>query len=503
MSRLRYAFPLTSGRLKPRLVTPENKKWWTLAAVSVGLFMIMLDATVVNVALPTIRDSLHMRLASLEWVVAGYALTFAAFMLTGGKLADLFGRRLVFMAGLAIFAAASLACGLAPTGGVLIGGRVVQGIGAALMNPATLSIITATFPPRQRGTAIGIWSGVASLALSVGPLAGGLITEHSSWNWIFFINVPTGLAVVLLAPALIEESRNTRAEHRLDLPGLTTAGVGLLALTYGFIEANTFGWASGRIIGVLVLAAAALTAFIALERRQHVPMLDLSLFRNRTFTGANAAMFCIGLAMLGTFFYVSLYMQNVLGYSPVEAGAAFLPLTLLLSLVAPRAGRLSDRLGSRALITVGMTLLAIMLGYFSRLGAHASFWALLPGLCAGGIGMGMSMTPTTAAAMRSVPVAKAGIGSAVLNSMRQVGGSLGIAVMGTIVASGVSASLRRGDPPQIAYLHGFHHALSVAAVLALTGAIVALATIRNRPAPPIPGRSPRPPARRSTGAERR
>jgi len=481
MSRLKHASPIAGDRLSRRLVTPGNKKWWTLAAVSFGLFMIMLDATVVNVALPAIRDSLHMKLAGLEWVVAGYALTFAAFMLTGGKLADQFGRRLVFTAGLTVFTGASLACGLAPNGTVLIGARVVQGLGAALMNPATLSIITATFPARQRGTAIGIWAGVSSLALSIGPLVGGLLTEHANWNWIFFINVPTGLAAVLLAPVLIEESRDTSIERRSDLPGLALSSLGLFALTYGFIEATTYGWASGQIIGAFLAAAAALAAFITLEMRQRVPMLDMSLFRNRTFSGANTAMFFIGLAMLGTFFYVSLYMQNVLGYSPVEAGAAFLPLTLLLSLVAPQAGKLSDRLGSRALITVGMTLLAIMLGYFSRLGAHASFWALLPGLCAGGIGMGMSMTPTTAAAMRSVPVAKAGIGSAVLNSMRQVGGSLGIAVMGTIVASGVSASLRVGDPPKIAYLHGFHHALDIAALLALAGAIVALAAIRKTP----------------------
>jgi EmrB/QacA subfamily drug resistance transporter len=495
MSRLRYAFPIAGDRLTGRLVTAGNKKWWTLAAVSFGLFMIMLDATVVNVALPAIRDSLQMKLAGLEWVVAGYALTFAAFMLTGGKLADLFGRRLVFMAGLTVFAGASLACGLAPNGAVLIGGRVVQGLGAALINPATLSIITATFPPRQRGTAIGIWAGVSSLALSIGPLAGGLLTEHANWSWIFFINVPAGLAALLLAPVLIEESRGTSAGRRLDLPGLTTSGLGLFALTYGFIEANTYGWASGQILGALLVAVAALTAFIALEVRQRVPMLDLSLFRNRTFSGANTAMFFIGLAMLGTFFYLSLYMQNVLGYSPVEAGAAFLPLTLLLSLAAPRAGKLSDRLGSRALITAGMTLLAIMLGYFSRLGAHASFWALLPGLSAGGIGMGMSMTPATAAVMRSVPVAKAGVGSAVLSSMRQVGGSLGIAVMGTIVASGTSSSLRRGDPPQIAYLHGFRHALNVAALLALTGAIVALATIRNNTSQPTPGQSRTPSTR--------
>src|SRR5215475_12528751 len=320
------------------------------------------------------------------------------------------------------------------------------------------------------------------------------------WNWIFFINVPAGLAALVLAPVLIEESRDTSAGQRLDLPGLATSGAGLSALTYGFIEANTYGWASAQIIGAFLVGAAALTAFITLELRERVPMLDLSLFRNRTFSGANTAMFFIGLAMLGTFFYVSLYMQNVLGYSPAAAGAAFLPLTLLLSLAAPRAGKLSDRLGSRGLITAGMTLLAIMLGSFARLGANASFWALLPGLCAGGIGIGMSMTPATAAVMRSVPVATAGVGSAVLSSMRQAGGSLGIAVMGTIVASGASSSLRRGDPPQIAYLHGFHHALTVAALLALTGAIVALATIRNRPAPPTPVQSPRPSTRRSAKA---
>jgi EmrB/QacA subfamily drug resistance transporter len=294
----------------------------------------MLDATVVNVALPSIRQSLHVSLASLEWIVAGYALTFAAFMLTGGKLADLFGRRLVFMAGLVVFTGASLACGLAPNGSVLIAGRIVQGFGAALINPATLSIITATFPPRQRGTAIGIWAGVSSLALAIGPLVGGLLTEQVNWNWIFFINVPIGLGTLLLAPMLIVESRDTSVEQRPDAPGLAASGVGLFALTYGFIEANAYGWSSGRIIGAFLVAAAALSAFVGLELRQRVPMLDLSLFRDRTFSGANTAMFFVGLAMLGTFFYVSLYMQNVLGYSPVETGAAFLPLTVHFSLVA-------------------------------------------------------------------------------------------------------------------------------------------------------------------------
>jgi EmrB/QacA subfamily drug resistance transporter len=465
--------------MRQRLLTPENKKWWTLAAVSVGLFMIMLDNTVVNVALPSIRRSLNLSLADLEWVVTGYALTFAAFMLTGGKLADLLGRRVVFMAGLVVFTGASLACGLAANGGFLIGARVVQGLGGALMNPSTLSIITATFPPRQRGTAIGIWAGVSAMALAIGPLVGGLLTEHVNWNWIFFINVPVGVFGLVATPLLVDESRDTSLNQRPDVPGLATSGVGLFALTYAFIEANAHGWGSGPILAAFGVAAVALAAFVVLETHQRAPMLDLSLFRNRTFSGANTAMLLVGLAMFGTFFYVSLYTQNVLGYSPVQAGAAFLPMTLLVMTIAPQAGRLSDRLGSRWLVGGGMTLLAVMLLYFSTLGANATFWNLLPAFLIGGTGMALTMTPTTAAAMSSVPVDKAGVGSAVLNSMRQVGGSLGIAVMGAVVASVTASSLTAGDTQRIAFLHGFHDSLRIASGIALAGAIVATAAIRT------------------------
>ena len=453
--------------MKARLVTPENKKWWTLAAVSVGLFMIMLDNTVVNVALPSMRRSLHMTLSELEWVVAGYALTFAAFMLTGGKLADYVGRRLIFMVGLSVFTGASLACGLAPNGGFLIGARVVQGFGGALMNPATLSIITATFPPRERGKAIGIWAGVSGMALAIGPLVGGLLTEHVNWNWIFFINVPVGILGLLAIPLLIDESRDTSHEQRLDAPGLLTSGVGLFSLTYAFIEANRYGWSSGRILGAFAVAAVMLVAFLVLEAHQRAPMLELSLFRNRTFSGANGAMLFVGLAMFGTFFYVSLYMQNVLRYSPVEAGASFLPMTLLIILIAPRAGALTDRVGSRWLVGGGMTLLAVMLFYYSQLGANETFWAILPGLLIGGVGMGLTMTPTTAAAMSAVAVDKAGVGSAVLNSARQVGGSLGIAVMGAIVASASD------------FLTGFHDSLRVGGLLCLVGAGVSVLAVRK------------------------
>ncbi len=445
-----------------RFVTPENKKWWTLAAVSVGLFMIMLDNTVVNVALPSIRSSLGMSIEGLEWVVAGYALTFAAFMLVGGKLADFLGRRLIFMVGLAVFTGASLACGLAPNGGFLIGARVVQGLGGALMNPATLSIITATFAPRERGRAIGIWAGVSAMALAIGPLVGGLLTEHVNWNWIFFINVPIGILGLFATPIFIAESRDESAQQRLDFPGLAASAIGLFSLTYGFIEASNYGWTSPRILGAFAIAAVSLVTFALLELHQRAPMLDLSLFRNRTFSGANSAMLFVGLAMFGTFFFVSLYMQNVLGYSPVEAGASFLPMTILIILIAPRAGALTDRVGSRWLVGGGMTLLSGMLFYYTTLGASESFWALLPGLLLGGVGMGMTMTPVTAAAMSAVPVDKAGVGSAVLNSARQVGGSLGIAVMGSIVAGASS------------YLVGFHDALRVGSFLCLVGAAVAV-----------------------------
>jgi EmrB/QacA subfamily drug resistance transporter len=450
-----------------RFVTAENKKWWTLGAVSVGLFMIMLDNTVVNVALQSIRSSLGMSISGLEWVVAGYALTFAAFMLIGGKLADFLGRRLVFMVGLAVFTGASLACGLATNGGVLIGARIVQGLGGAMMNPATLSIIAATFAPRERGRAIGIWAGVSALALAIGPLVGGLLTEHVNWNWIFFVNVPVGVAGLLLAPALIDESRDMTADQRLDLPGLATSALGLFSLTYAFIEANSYGWTSARILGAFALAAVSLGTFVLLERHQRAPMLDLSIFRNRTFGGANASMLFVGLAMFGTFFFVSLYMRNVLGYSPVQTGASFLPMTILVILIAPRAGALTDRIGSRWLVGAGMTLLAVMLFYYTQLGANESFWAILPALLIGGIGMGMTMTPVTAAAMSAVSVDKAGVGSAVLNSSRQVGGSLGIAVMGSIVAGSSN------------YLTGFHDALRVGSLLCLAGAAVAVLAIRK------------------------
>jgi EmrB/QacA subfamily drug resistance transporter len=475
--------------MKARILDEANRKWVTLAAVTFGLFMIMLDNTVVNVALPSIQRDLGVGLAELEWIVTGYALTFAALMLTGGKLADLLGRRLIFVVGLALFTGASLACGLADSGEMLIAARIVQGVGAALMNPATLSIIAATFPPNERGLAIGIWAGVSALALAIGPLVGGLITEHVSWHWIFFVNVPVGIVGIAVSLLVIRESRDESEVQRLDLPGLVTSGLGLFALTYALIEANAHGWTSGRIVGAFALAAVSLVAFVAIELRGRVPMLDLSLFRSGTFTGANLVVLLVALAMFGVFFFVSLYMQNVLGYSPVRAGAAFLPMTILIILLAPLAGRLSDRIGSRWLMTGGMTLVGVQLLVFSRLDVDSTFWSLLPGLLVGGVGMALTMTPSAAAAVRSVPVDRSGVGSAVLNAFRQVGGAMGIALIGAIVAAQIGdartpAALRDG------FMDGFGIALVVCACIAFAGALVAAVLVRAHPRPrlgePVP-----------------
>ena len=473
--------------MKLHWISEDARKWWTLAAVSFGLFMIMLDNTVVNVALPSIAADLQADLSELEWIVTGYALTFASLMLTGGKLADLLGRRRIFVVGLTIFTLSSLACGLASSGEILIGARVVQGAGAALMNPATLSIIAATFPPRQRGTAIGIWAGTSALALAIGPLIGGLITEHISWSWIFFVNVPIGVLAIIVSLILIPESKDESAEQRLDFPGLATSGIGLFLIVYGLIEANTYGWTSPRILGAFAVAVVMLVTFVQLERHQRLPMLDLSLFRNGTFAGANLVVLLVALAMFGVFFFISLYMQGVLGYSAVKAGAAFLPMTILIMLVAPIAGKSSDRFGSRWLMTSGMLLIATQLLYFSRLSVHETYWQILPGMILGGFGMSMVMTPSAAAAIRALPVDKSGVGSAVLNTFRQVGGSIGIALIGAIMAHKI------GDlnGPAVfqqkqLFVDGLSTALTVAALIAVLGAVVAFVLVRAHDREPAP-----------------
>ena len=465
--------------MKARILAPENRKWWTLAALSFALFMIMLDNTVVNVALPSIQRDLGIGISELEWIVTAYALSFAVFLLTGGKLADRYGRRRVFLIGLTTFTLSSLACGLAGSAGMLIGARAVQGVGAALMMPATLSIISAVFPARERGTAIGIWAGVSAMALAIGPLIGGLLTEKVNWNWIFYINVPVGILGIVAAFILVPESRDMSAVQRLDLPGLITSGLAVFALTYALIEANTYGWTSARILGLFALFAFSLGAFVLLELHQRAPMLDLTLFKNSTFAGANAVALMVSLAMFGVFFFISLFMQNILHYSAIKAGATFLPMTILIILVAPLAGALSDRLGSRWLMTGGMLLVAGSLVVFAQLDQSSGFWDILPGLLIGGVGMAMTMSPMTSATLSAVSVDKAGVASGVLNTFRQVGGSLGIAIGGAILASYVSVP---PQSPQFAdeFVNGLHHSLYTSAGIAFAAAFVAAATIRKQ-----------------------
>jgi len=465
--------------VRAKIFAEENRRWWTLGALCFALFMIMLDNTVVNVALPAIQSDLGISVSELEWTVAAYALTFASLLLTGGKLGDLLGRRLIFTIGLAVFTLSSLACGLSSTAPELISARAVQGIGAALMMPATLSIISATFHARERGMAIGIWAGVSAVALAIGPLLGGVITEHISWNWIFYVNVPIGVLAVIAAIVVVPESRDTSREQRLDLPGLATSAAGLFALVYALIEAHSYGWTSARILGLFAIAAVALVAFVLLELHQRVPLLDLSLFRNGTFAGANLVAILVTLAMFGIFVFFPIYMQTFRGWSPIQAGAALLPWTLMIVIFAPIAGKLSDRVGSRWLMAGGMTVVAICCLLLSTVTLHSSFWHMLPAFILGGLGMSFVMTPMSAAAMGAAPVDKAGVASGVLNTFRQVGVALGIGIMGAIITNRAAAAAADGASPPQAFVHGLTFGMRVSAVICFGGAIAAATLVRR------------------------
>jgi len=465
--------------MRARIFAEENRKWWTLGALSFALFMVMLDNTIVNVALPAIQKDLHIGVSELEWTVTAYALTFAVLLLTGGKLGDMYGRRRIFMTGLVIFTVSSLVCGLSSSAPELIGARAVQGVGSALMMPATLSIITATFAARERGMAIGVWAGVSAMALAIGPLLGGVITEHISWNWIFFVNVPIGILAVIAAIVVVPESRDMSHEQRLDVPGLVTSGVGLLALVYALIEAHRLGWTSATIVGLFVVAAVALAAFVFLELHQRLPMLDLSLFKNGTFTGANLVAILVTLAMFGIFVFFPIYMQDLLGWSPIQAGAALLPWTILIVIFAPIAGKLSDHVGSRWLMAGGMATVGLCCLELSTVAVDSTFWRLLPGFILGGLGMAFVMTPMSAAVMGSAPVDKAGVASGVLNTFRQVGVALGIAITGAIVTNREAAARAAGADQPHAFVHGLTFAMRVSALICFAAAIAAAVLVRK------------------------
>jgi EmrB/QacA subfamily drug resistance transporter len=429
-----------------RLINDENSRWWTLAAMCFALFMLMLDNTVVNVALPSIQRDLHASLASLEWTVNAYTLTLAVLLVTGGRLGDIFGRRRMFLFGVVVFGLSSLAIGFSPDDTVLVAFRAVQGIGAAFMMPATLSIITQAFPPEQRGTAIGTWAGVSALALAIGPVVGGFLTEDVSWRAIFFINPPIAVIAVAMTLFATRESRDETVGRKIDFAGIGTLTLGLTALVLALVESNTWHWGSARVISLLVLAAIALPAFVIVERRVAAPMVNFAFFRTRTYVGANVVAFLISFAMFAQFFFLTLYLQNILHYSPLETGVRFLPSTVLIIITAPLAGRLADRVGPRPLMTLGLLIVAISLVIESRLTAHSGYGLLLPGFVLMGLGMGLVMSPMSTAAMNAVDRTKAGAASGVLSMTRMVGSTFGVAVMGALVATIGGSKIDSGLP---------------------------------------------------------
>jgi EmrB/QacA subfamily drug resistance transporter len=416
-------------------LSEDNRRWWTLAAMCFALFMVMLDNTVTNVALPSIQRSFDASLSSLEWTINAYTLSLAVLLVSGGRLGDIFGRRRMFLAGVVVFGAASATIGFAPSEGWLVASRAIQGIGAALMMPGTLSIITQTFPPEERGKAIGTWAGVSAIALAVGPLVGGWLTEDVSWRAIFFLNVPVAVLAVVVTLFAAQESRDETASRRVDVPGIATLTVGLTALVLALVEANAWGWGSARILGLLAASAVALVAFVLIERRSPVPVVDFAFFASRSFIGANLVAFAVTFSMFAMFFFIALYLQNILGYSPLETGWRFLPTTLIIIAAGPLAGRFSDRIGPRPLIVAGLLAISGALLWLSRIQPDTSYGFLLPAFMLMGVGIGLVMSPMSTAAMNAVDRTKAGVASGTLSMVRMVGGTFGVAALGALVAA--------------------------------------------------------------------
>ncbi|WP_406496586.1 MFS transporter [Streptomyces sp. NBC_00846] len=407
---------------------------WALVITSVAGFMAALDNLVVTTALPSIRKSFGGELAELEWTVNAYTLTFAMLLMLGAALGDRFGRRRLFLTGLTVFTGASAAAALSPGINELIAFRAVQGVGAAIMMPLTLTLLTAAVPPARRGTALGIFSAVTGLAVASGPLIGGSLTEHLSWQWIFWLNVPIGLALLPLARLRLAESH--APDSRLDIPGTLLVSGGLFGIVYGLVNANSDGWTSPTVLTALVAGAALVGGFIHHGFHAKNPMLPMRLFRSRAFFGINMAGLLMFLGMFGSIFLLSQYLQGVLGYSPTEAGLRMLPWTGMPMLVAPVAGMLSDRFGGRPVVVAGLALQAAGLALFALvIGPDASYVSQLPGLIVGGVGMAMYFAPAASLVMSSVRPAEQGIASGANNALREVGGALGVAVLATVFSS--------------------------------------------------------------------
>jgi EmrB/QacA subfamily drug resistance transporter len=455
----------------------NNRRWVALIAVALATFMTYLDNNVVNVALPSIQRDLHLSISGLEWIASAYILVFAGLLLVGGRLADVFGMRLAFFAGLGTFTAASLGAGLAGTQEVLIAARAAQGIGAALLTPTALALLPVLFPdPRERGTAVGIWGGVGALALAVGPLTGGYLSQHASWGWIFLINVPIGIATAVLgAVSLPGAARGPR--RRLDLPGLLTSALALFALTYALIEGESKGWTSAGILTAFAVAAAAGIGFVVVESRSADPMVDLSFFRVSAFSGGLVSMGLWAFGVFGIYFFTAIYLQNVLGFSPTAAGAGFVPMALAIAVVATLAPRVEARFGAGRTVAVGLGLMAIAIGGLATVGEGSTYADLLPWFLVYGLGGGL-LIPLTNVIIGVLPPARAGVASGMLNVSREVFGLLGITILGAILSARQHAVT---GPVLHRFLEGYQFALVIAAVLVAVGVPVSLLTL-GRPA---------------------
>jgi EmrB/QacA subfamily drug resistance transporter len=474
----------------PAPPTPAHatNRWLILVIACLAQFMVVLDATVVNVALPSIQRGLHFSPSSLQWVVNAYTLIFGGFLLLGGRAGDLVGRKRLFLIGTGLFTAASLLNGVAQSSTMLIAGRGLQGLGGALLSPAALSIITTTFTEQsERTKALGVWSAIAAGGGAVGLILGGALTQLASWEWIFFVNVPVGIATVLATLRFVPESRAELGHRAFDLAGAVTVTGGLVVLVYAIVKAQTYGWGSARTLGLIAAALALLAAFLVIEQRSVAPLIRLSVFRVRTLAAANSVLLLVASGLFGMFFFASLYVQEILGYTPLHAGLAFLPVTGGIAVGAGLAQQLIRRFGLRNVAVVGIVLGTIGLAFLARVPVHGTYAAdLLPGLVPMSIGLGLTFVPITLLATGGVTGDDAGLASGLFNTAQQVGGALGLAILSTLAASRTSDLLGSGHgsvsaaAAVAARVSGYHVAFIAAAIMLGTGAVILATVVRRR-----------------------
>jgi EmrB/QacA subfamily drug resistance transporter len=468
--------------------TKSDRRWSALALIVTAQFMVILDVAIVNVALPSIKSDLNFSQTNLQWVVSAYAIMFGGALLLGGRLADLLGRRRLFITGLALFAASSLLCGLAWSESSLIAFRAVQGLGGALLAPAALSLLMTRFAEgRDRNLALGIYGAASGSGAAVGVLLGGVLTSYLSWSWIFFINVPVGVAAIALAPLLLQESRADVTHRHFDFPGAASITAGLMLLVYAMTRATSDGWGSGSTLALLAGAAALVLAFVAIELRSPSPLLPLRIFRSRTLSAANGAMAIVGAVAFSEFFVLTLYLQDVLHYSAVMSGAAFAGFALSVVVLSNVAQVIVGRFGVRPTLTAGLLLSAISVAWLTQLPVDGHyFWNLFPAFVLGGAGMGLSFVPVTIASLTGVERSDAGVASGLINTSRQIGGAIGIAAVSAVAASSTSNYVHAHSVAAtsgVALDHGFQTALYALTGLLLIGALIAVTFVRSAAGP--------------------